>query len=107
MKMRLLPAFAGLVICFALQIFAEEKESTPSASAPASTPTPTMGEHDTQVLPDRRVTFRLLAPQANAVKVIIGVKSGPYEPQGTTVTDMTKQADGFWTLYWGPSCAVS
>jgi len=102
MKMRLMPAFAGLVICFALQIFAEEKESTPSASAPAATPTPTMGEHDTQVLPDRRVTFRLLAPQANAVEVIIGVKSGPYEPQGTTVTDMTKQADGFWSTTLGP-----
>ena len=76
MKMRLLPAFAGLAICFALQIFAEEKESTPSASVPEATPTPTLGEHYTQVLPDRRVTFRLLGPKANAVKVMIGVKSG-------------------------------
>ena len=104
-----MPVFAGLAIGFALRIFAEEKESTPSASAPVvtPTPTPTLGEHDTQVLPDQRVTFRLLAPKGNAVKVMIGVKSGVYEPQGTTVTDMTKQADGFWTLYWGPSCAVS
>jgi hypothetical protein len=102
MKMRLLPAFAGLAICFALQIFAEEKESTPSASAPLATPTPTLGDHDTQVLPDRHVTFRLLAPKANAVKVMIGVKSGVYEGQGTTVTEMTKQENGFWTVTFCP-----
>jgi enterochelin esterase family protein len=102
MKMRLLTGFTGLAICFALQIFAEEKESTPSASAFEATPTPTLGKYYTQVLPDQRVTFRLLAPNANAVKVVIGVKSGVNEPQGTTVTDMTKQADGFWTTTLGP-----
>jgi len=102
MKMRLLPAFAGLAICFVLQIFAEEKESTPSASVPEATPTPTLGEHYTQVLPDRRVTFRLLAPKANAVKVMIGVKSGVYEPQGTTTTEMTKQETDYWTVTLGP-----
>jgi enterochelin esterase-like enzyme len=91
MKIRSLLALLWLVIGFTLPTFAQQKESTPGESTPAATPTPTLGEHDTQVLPDRRVTFRLLAPKANAVKVMIGVKSGVYEPQGTTVTDMTKQ----------------
>jgi 1,4-alpha-glucan branching enzyme len=45
-------------------------------------PTPTLGDNFTEVLRDRRVTFRLLAPKANAVEVVIGIKSGIYEPQG-------------------------
>ena len=61
MKIRLPLIIVGLAIGFALPIFAEEKESTPSASAPVATPTPTLGDHFTQVLPDRRVTFRLFA----------------------------------------------
>jgi Carbohydrate-binding module 48 (Isoamylase N-terminal domain) len=62
----------------------------------------TLGEHDTQVLPDRCVTFRLLAPQANDVKVLIGLKGGVYEPEAITTTEMTKQGDGFWTVTLGP-----
>jgi hypothetical protein len=65
-------------------------------------PTPTLGDNFTQVLPDRRVTFRLLAPKANAVSVLIGLKSGVYESQGTTTTAMTKGADGLWTATLGP-----
>src|SRR5262249_47760859 len=102
METRLLFALVGLAISLALPTFAQQKEPMPSESTPEATPTPTMGEHDTQVLPDRRVTFRLLAPNANAVKVIIGVKSGVYEPQGTTVNEMTKQANDFWTVTLGP-----
>jgi 1,4-alpha-glucan branching enzyme len=93
MRRRLLLTLAGLAICFALQIFAEEKEATP---------TPTLGEHYTQVLPDQSVTFWLLAPKANAVKVMIGVKSGVYEPQGTTTAEMTKQENDYWTATLGP-----
>src|SRR4029077_5493968 len=55
-----------------------------------------------RVLPDRRVTFRLLAPKANDVKVLIGVKSGTYESQGTTTTEMTRDANGLWTVTLGP-----
>ena len=101
MKMRLFSAFAGLAICFALQIFAEEKESTPSASAPGATPTPTLGDDFTQVLADRRVTFRLFAPKANAVEVVIGIKKDVHEP-GTTTAAMTKDANGLWTVTLGP-----
>jgi hypothetical protein len=36
------------------------------------------------------------------VEVAIGIKSGIYEPQGTTTTEMTKDANGFWTVTLGP-----
>ncbi len=102
MKIRFLLALVGLATNFALPAFAQQKEPTPSASTPEVTPTPTLGDHFTQVLPDRRVTFRLLAPKANDVQVLIGVKGGVYEPQGTTTTEMTKDANGFWTVTLGP-----
>jgi enterochelin esterase family protein len=54
------------------------------------------------VLPDRHVTFRLLAPKANAVDVIIGIKSAPYERQGSTTNAMTKDANGLWSVTVGP-----
>ena len=75
---------------------------TPASSTAQATPTPTLGDNFTQVLPDRRVTFRLLAPKANAVQVVIGIKSGPYEAQGTTTAEMTKNANGLWTTTLGP-----
>jgi hypothetical protein len=45
--------------------------------------------------PARHVTFRLLAPKVNAVDVVIGITSGPYEPQGTKTTAMTKDANAY------------
>jgi 1,4-alpha-glucan branching enzyme len=99
MKIRLL-ALVGLAIGFALPTFAQQKESPPSASAPETTPT--LGDHFTQVLPDGRVTFRLFAPKANSVEVVIGIKNGIYEPQGATITEMTKDANGLWTVTLGP-----
>jgi enterochelin esterase family protein len=101
-KTRLLFALVGLAISFALPTFTQQNEPTPSESTPEATPTPTLGDHFTQVLPDRRVTFRLLAPNANVVEVAIGIKSGVYESQGTTVTKMTKDVKGFWTVTLGP-----
>jgi enterochelin esterase-like enzyme len=100
MKRRLLLTLVGGAISFALPILAQEKEST--ESTPAATPTPTLGEHDTQVLADRTVKFRLLAPKANDVKVLVGVKGGIYEPLGTTTTEMTKNESGLWTITLGP-----
>jgi enterochelin esterase family protein len=102
MKIRLLQTLAAFAIGFAVPTFAQRKEPTPSESTPEATPTPTLGDHFTQVLPDRRVTFRLLAPKANDVKVLIGVTSGIYEAQGTTTTEMTKDANGFWSVTLGP-----
>jgi 1,4-alpha-glucan branching enzyme len=102
MKIRFLLALVGLAISFALPAFSQQREPTPSQSTPEATPTPTLGDHFTQVLPDRRVTFRLLAPKANAVEVVFGTKSGIYESQGTTTTVMTKDANGLWTVTLGP-----
>jgi len=39
----------------------------------------------------KSVKTRLLAPEANAVDVVVGIKSGPYEPQGSTTAKMTKE----------------
>jgi len=100
-KIRLLLTLAGLAISFALAAVAQQKEPTPSESAPEATPTPTLGDRFTQVLPDRRVTFRLFAPKANAVEVLIGIKSATYEPQATTA-EMTKDPDGLWEVTLGP-----
>jgi len=102
MKIRSVVTLIGLAIGFALPTLAQQKEPTLSESTPEATPTPTLGDHFTQVLPDRRVTFRLLAPKANAVEVVIGIKSGVYEAQGTTTTEMTKDANGLWTVTLGP-----
>jgi 1,4-alpha-glucan branching enzyme len=102
MKIRLLVTLAGLVTGFGLPTLAQQNVSTPSKSTPEATPTPTLEDYDTQILPDRHVIFRLLAPQANDVKVLIGVTSGVNEPQETTTTQMTKNANGFWTVTLGP-----
>jgi enterochelin esterase-like enzyme len=72
------------------------------APAPGVTRTTTLRDRLTQVLPDRQVTFRLLAPKTNTVEVVIGIKSGPYEPQGTTTANMVKDANGLWTVTLGP-----
>jgi len=102
MKTRLLLVLVGLVIGFTWPTFAQQKEATPSGSTPEVKPPPTLGDHFTQVSPDRRVTFRLFAPKANAVEVVIGIKSATYEPQGTTVAEMTKDPRGLWAVTLGP-----
>src|SRR3984885_2041682 len=73
-----------------------------SSSTTQATPPPTLREKLTQVLPDRQVTFRLLAPKANTVDVIIGLKSGVSEPQGSRTAAMTKDANGLWSVTLGP-----
>jgi enterochelin esterase-like enzyme len=85
------------------QVAAQTPASTATTPvAPTHEPTPTLRDKITQVLPDRHVTFRLLAPQANAVDVIVGNKSGPYEPQGSTTSALTKDANGLWSVTLGP-----
>jgi enterochelin esterase family protein len=34
--------------------------------------------------------------------VVLGIKSGPYEPQGSTTVAMTKDANGLWSATLGP-----
>jgi enterochelin esterase-like enzyme len=75
----------------------------PAESTPAQpTPTPTLGDRFTQLLKDQHVVFRFFAPKANAVDVVIGIKSGPYEIQGTTTSAMTRDAEGLWSVTLGP-----
>src|SRR5260370_22418376 len=76
--------------------------TTAPAPAPEATPTLTLGDKLTRVLPDRHVTFRLLAPDANAVDVVVGIKSRPYEPQRSTTAKMTKDANRLWRVTFGP-----
>src|ERR1700757_1057450 len=102
MKIRLLLTLAGLVTGFGLPTLAQQKVSKPSEGVPEATPPRTLEGYDTEILPDRHVIFRLLAPQANDVKVRIGVTSSVNEPQGTTTAQMTKDANGFWTVTLGP-----
>jgi len=85
MKIRSVVTLIGLAIGFAVPTLA----------------TPTLGDHFTQVLPDRRVTFRLLAPKANAVEVVIGLNNEVHVP-GTPGIEMTKDANGLWTVTSGP-----
>jgi enterochelin esterase-like enzyme len=102
MKIRVAIALVVSAISFVLSTFAQQKEPTSSESTPEATPTSTLGDHFTQVLSDRRVTFRLLAPKASDVKVLIGVEGGLYESQGITTAGMTKDANGSWTVTLGP-----
>jgi S-formylglutathione hydrolase FrmB len=34
--------------------------------------------------------------------VVVGIKSGPYEPQGSTTAKLTKDANGLWSVTLGP-----
>jgi enterochelin esterase-like enzyme len=78
------------------------EQPTDSQSNAQATPTPTLGDHFTQVLSDRQVIFRFFAPKAAGVDVVLGLKSGPYELQGSTTTAMTKDAAGLWSVTVGP-----
>jgi enterochelin esterase-like enzyme len=88
------------ILGFSLNLFSAQTATPQSAAEP--TPIPTLGDRFTQVRPDRQVMFRLFAPKAAAVEAVIGIKSGPYEPQGTTTAAMTKDAAGLWSVTLGP-----
>jgi enterochelin esterase-like enzyme len=101
-KIRRLILLMQAVLGFALT---PAPAQTPTPAEPTSaqpTPTPTLGDRFTQILPDRHVLFRFFAPKANAVDVVIGIKSGPYEMRGTTTTAMTRDAEGLWSVTLGP-----
>jgi enterochelin esterase family protein len=62
-----------------------------------------------EILPDRRVTFRIMAPKASQVLVSASVGTLNPKPTGTAKSDsgmwimpMQKDATGLWTLTIGP-----
>jgi enterochelin esterase-like enzyme len=91
MKMRLLLALGGFASGFVLPAFGQQTNSTAEA-----TPTPTLEDNFGQILPDRRVMFRLLAPNAKSVSVVVGTDSGE------VTTEMTQELFGLWTVTLGP-----
>jgi enterochelin esterase family protein len=91
MKMRLLLALGGFAIGFVLSAFAQQTNSAAEA-----TPTPTLEDNFGQILPDRRVMFRLLVPNAKSVSVVVGTDSGE------VTTEMTQELFGLWTVTLGP-----
>jgi Carbohydrate-binding module 48 (Isoamylase N-terminal domain) len=66
------------------------------SSTPEATATPTPEDNFDQILPDRRVMFRLLAPNAKSVSVVVGTDSGE------VTTEMTQELFGLWTVTLGP-----
>jgi enterochelin esterase family protein len=106
--MKKIPSFVLLtyaMVGVVLNPVPAQTPTPPQTTTPALTsetkPAPTLGDTFTQVLPDGRVTFRLLAPKANAVEVVIGTKNDVHAPE-TTGTEMTKDANGLWTVTLGP-----
>jgi len=94
---RMIVAAVGVGLAFAvanpgLNLLAQTSGSTPQNTfrLPASSTAP---KAPTEVRPDRTVTFRLLAPDAMQVDLLLD--PGSRQP-------MTKSADGVWTLTVGP-----
>ena len=105
-KNPVLLVFSHALLGFALTpVLAQTPTPAPTATlapTPVATPITPLRDRLTQVLPDRRVTFRLLAPKANAVEVVIGIKAGVYEPEAATTAQMTKDTNGLWSATLGP-----
>ena len=95
-------ALLGLTLSPGLAQTPTPGPTTTVAPTPEPTPPGPLSDKISQVLPDKHVTFRLLAPKANTVDVILGIKSGPYEAQGSTTAAMTKDANGIWSVTLGP-----
>jgi enterochelin esterase-like enzyme len=66
----------------------------------AGTPRASIAVRSASVLPDRRVTFSLSAPQANQVMLNFQNNVGP-SPAADAIP-MTKDADGVWSVTIGP-----
>jgi enterochelin esterase family protein len=78
------------------------QESTTPTAKVATPPPPAQAARGPQVvspevMPDRKIVFRLLAPQAEAVKV-----SGGDIPDNNQGTPMTKGENGVWEATMGP-----
>ena len=87
------------VVTFAATLFAKRTGSQPAAPGQAAAnPRGRMPAlvRSPEVNPDRTVTFRLRAPQATAVELVGEIL------QGKPPVEMTKDADGVWSVTIGP-----
>jgi len=98
--------FAPLLIGLALSssLFAQPAAAPAAATAPAAAPAPGRGGGprgpqvtSPEVATDRHITFRILAPKAETVKLSAG--DIPGNGQGA---DMTKGTNGVWEVTIGP-----
>src|SRR5579883_461541 len=105
--MRKMSLVAALCCC-AGSMFAQRPvaavEGGPPAAAPPARPGPGRGRGNFtppklnyKVNADKTVTFELKAPDANDVKL-----NGDFLKQAATPAQMTKGADGVWTVTIGP-----
>jgi enterochelin esterase-like enzyme len=86
-------ATAALTLLLAAHSFAQQPPA-PSATRPATRQAPVV--NSPELLPDRRITFRLLAPKADDVRLNGG------DIQGGGNRTFTKAASGVWELTLGP-----
>lgn len=93
-------AMAVLACCFT---FAQEPTKQEPPRRPAFHTTPNDTVVSPEVLPDKRVTFRLYAPEAKAVKLtgewVSSLEESKKMEQGI---DLQAGADGVWSVTVGP-----
>jgi enterochelin esterase-like enzyme len=107
--------FAGIVAALVLAAFV--LASAAAAQAPAAQPGRGVAGRGQQapqvvspeVLPDKRIAFRILAPQAQSVRLtggdipsLAGAGRGAPAPSGPPPGQMTKGANGVWEATIGP-----
>src|SRR5947207_3311171 len=105
------------VFVMASQAFAQRGVAPSAAQQPAPPGRGAAGGRGTagpaivspEVMPDRRVVFRLMAPQAQAVRVAGGDMPAlgrgavaPGAPSAPPAGQMTKGENGVWTVTVGP-----
>jgi enterochelin esterase family protein len=88
-------AFSGLLLCASPSTAQPPVAPAAPAAARAGAPARPPQFVSPELLPDKRVTFRLWAPEAKAVNVSGDWKDGASVP-------MTKGADGVWSATVGP-----
>src|SRR5512135_3032656 len=102
---------ASFVLTFTL--FAQAPAAAPAAAQPgrAAAGRGPAGPQvvSPEVLPDRRITFRILAPQAQNVRVsggdmpaLAGAGRGATAPSGPPPGKLTKADNGVWSVTVGP-----
>lgn len=83
-------ALAALIGCASLPVFSAPLPATPDPSVPVS-------HYITQVNPDKSITFRLFAPNAQRVAVVLGATA-----DSQVSHEMRKEANGVWSWKSAP-----